>query len=154
LSILQSKLVEAAGDKIHPHGVFDLSAIIGLISNGVDLETDILPTIRARVATMQRPARGWAYFADAIKDAYNRRIQAGEGLAKPVRVVTPDEDMAPETLEAEWQKRLSYARRNRSWFSAVWGPMPGDAGCRVPSSLLQTTDGKDKRGFRWDDQLR
>lgn len=154
LSILQSKLVEAAGDKIHPHGVFDLSAIIGLISNGVDLETDILPTIRARVATMQRPARGWVYFADAIKDAYNRRIQAGEGLAKPVRVVTPDEDMAPETLEAEWQKRLSYARRNRSWFSAVWGPMPGDAGCRVPSSLLQTTDGKDKRGFRWDDQLR
>jgi hypothetical protein len=139
---LQAKLIQAAGDKIHPHGVFDLSAVVGLLSAGVDLETDILPTIRARAATMSHPARGWAYFSEAIKDAYNRRIRAGEGLAKPIRVVTPDEEMPAATLEAEWQKRLSYARRNRCWFSATWGPMPGLEGCRVPAHLLQPNDGK------------
>lgn len=152
LSILQSKLTAAAGDKIQPHGVFDLSAIIGLISAGVDVETDILPTIRARAATMQRPAKGWNYFTDAIKDAHNRRIKAGEGLAKPARIITPDTELAPEILEAEWEKRLKYARRNSNWISAVWGPMPGDDGCRVPSNLLQPTDGKDRYGVRWDDQ--
>nr|WP_051686600.1 helix-turn-helix domain-containing protein [Ochrobactrum sp. UNC390CL2Tsu3S39] len=152
LSILQSKLTASAGDKIQPHGVFDLSAIIGLISAGVDVETDILPTIRARAATMQRPAKGWNYFTDAIKDAHNRRIKAGEGLAKPARIITPDTELAPETLEAEWEKRLRYARRNSNWISAVWGPMPGDDGCRVPSNLLQPTDGKDRYGVRWDDQ--
>ncbi|WP_454622753.1 hypothetical protein [Brucella anthropi] len=149
---LQSKLTAAAGDKIQPHGVFDLSAIIGLISAGVDVDTDILPTIRARAATMQRPAKGWNYFTDAIKDAHNRRIKAGEGLAKPVRVITPDTELAPEILEAEWTKRLGYARRNSYWNSVAWGPMPGDDGCRVPSNLLQPTDGKDRYGVRWDDQ--
>lgn len=152
LFVLQSKLTTAAGDKIQPHGVFDLSAIIGLISAGVDLETDILPTIRARAATMQRPAKGWNYFTDAIKDAHNRRIKAGEGLAKPVKAVTPDTELAPDVLDAEWTKRLGYARRNASWISAAWGPMPGDDGCRVPSNLLQPTDGKDRYGNRWDDQ--
>ncbi len=151
---LQSKLTAAAGDKIQPHGVFDLSAIIGLISAGVDVETDILPTIRARAATMQRPAKGWNYFTDAIKDAHNRRIKAGEGLAKPVRIVTPDTELAPEALEAEWTKRLGYARRNSYWNSVAWGPMPGDDGCRVPNNLLQPTDGKDRYGVRWDDQSR
>jgi len=154
LSNLQSKLTAAAGDKIHPHGVFDLSAIIGLISAGVDVETDILPTIRARAATMQRPAKGWNYFTDAIKDAHNRRIKAGEGIAKPVRAITPDTELAPDALEAEWSKRLKWARQTNSWFSAVWGPMPGDEGCRVPTHLIQSDDGKDRYGVRWDDRSR
>jgi hypothetical protein len=149
---LQSKLVAAVGEKIQPHGIFDLSAIIGLISAGVDLETDILPTIRARAATMPNVAKGWAYFVDAIKDAYNRRIKAGEGLAKPARVITPDDELAPDALEAEWTKRLGYARRNRSWFTAVWGPMPGKDGCRVPSNLLQPNDGQYPQGGDWLEQ--
>lgn len=149
---LQSKLIEAAGDKIQPHGVFDLSAIIGLIGAGVDLNTDILPTIKARCAKMRSPARGWAYFTDAIRDAYSRRVAAGEGLAKPVRAVTPDEELAPDVLEAEWQKRLSYARKSRSWFTAVWGPMPGKDGCRVPSKLLQPKDGQFPQGGDWLEQ--
>lgn len=149
---LQSKLIEAAGDKIQPHGVFDLSAIIGLIGAGVDLNTDILPTIKARCAKMRSPARGWAYFTDAIRDAYSRRIAAGEGLAKPIRAITPDQELAPDVLEAEWQKRLSYARKSRSWFTAVWGPMPGKDGCRVPSHLLQPNDGQFPQGGDWLEQ--
>lgn len=149
---LQNQLIEAAGDKIQPHGVFDLSAIIGLIGAGVDLNTDILPTIKARCAKMRSPARGWAYFTDAIRDAYSRRIAAGEGLAKPVRAVTPDQELAPDVLEAEWQKRLSYARKSRSWFTAVWGPMPGKDGCRVPSQLLQPNDGQFPQGGDWLEQ--
>lgn len=152
IDLLQSKLIKAAGDKIQPHGVFDLSSIIGLIGAGVDLNTDILPIIKARCAKMGSPARGWAYFTDAIRDAYSRRIAAGEGLAKPARTVTPDEELAADVLEAEWQKRLSFARRNRSWFSAVWGPMPGKADCRVPDHLLQPSDGQHPQGGDWLEQ--
>ncbi|MBK3745192.1 helix-turn-helix domain-containing protein [Paraburkholderia aspalathi] len=111
LDNLQAKLVEAAGDKIQPHSVFDLSSIIGLLGAGVDLETDILPTIRARSAKMRSPARGWGYFTDAIRDACSRRVEAGQGLAKPVRAITPDAELQPDALEAERQKRLKYARK-------------------------------------------
>ncbi len=148
--------VSASGDKIQPHGAFHCSPIFGLMSAGADLETDILPAIRAKAAQMRArgdsPASKWSFFVGPIKDAYNNRIKAGEGLAKPARIITPDTELAPETLEAEWEKRLNYARRNSNWISAVWGPMPGDAGCRVPSNLLQPTDGKDRYGVRWDDQ--
>ncbi|HUH57716.1 MAG TPA: helix-turn-helix domain-containing protein [Pseudomonadales bacterium] len=152
LDDVQKKLIDAAGEKIHPHGVFDLSAIIGLISAGVDLETDILPTIKARCATMKRPARGWAYFTDAIKDAHNRRIEAGKGLSKPKETVKPDSELSEEVLEAEWGKRLNYARRNRTWFTAVWGAMPSKEGCRVPEHLLQPNDGKHPHGGNWIEQ--
>lgn len=149
---LQQKLIDAAGEKIHPHGVFDLSAIIGLITAGVDLETDILPTIKARCATMQRPARGWAYFTEAIKDAHNRRIEAGKGLSKPKETIKPDSELSGEDLNAEWTKRLNYARRNRTWFTAVWGAMPNKEGCRVPEHLLQPNDGKHPHGGNWIEQ--
>lgn len=154
LDQLQAKLINAAGEKIHPHGVFDLSAIIGLLGAGVDLDTDILPTIKARAASMKRPARGWAYFTDAIRDAHNRRIEAGQGLIKPEKTITPDHEMVTEVLEAEWVKRLDYARRNRSWFSAAWGPMPGLSGCRVPKHLLRADDGKHPHGGTWLEQAR
>src|SRR5690606_24946083 len=115
-SILQSKLIEAAGDKIQPHSVFDCSSINSLIREGVDLEIDILPAIRAKAAQMRvkgdRPAVKWAFFVGPIQDAYNNRLKAGEGLAKPVRSITPDAELTPDALEAEWEKRLKYARRN------------------------------------------
>lgn len=157
-STLQAKLIEAAGDKIQPHGVFDCSPIFGLLAAEVDLEADILPAIRAKAAQMRakgdKPASKWSFFVGPIQDAYNNRLKAAEGLAKPVRAITPDAELAPDALEAEWEKRLKYARRNSNWISAVWGPMPGDDGCRVPSNLLQPTDGKDRYGVRWDDQSR
>ncbi|WP_247996649.1 helix-turn-helix domain-containing protein [Brucella tritici] len=154
LDHLRSKLLAAVGEKIQPHGSIVLGPILGLLNGGCDLETDILPTIKAVSARAPHPAGSWSYFVKPIQQAFNDRIKAGQGLAKPVCAVTPDTELAPDALEAEWEKRLKYARRNSNWISAVWGPMPGDDGCRVPNNLLQPTDGKDRYGVRWDDQSR
>nr|WP_176024244.1 DUF1376 domain-containing protein [Brucella pseudintermedia] len=152
IDLLKSKLLDAVGEKIQPIGAINLGPILGLISSGVDLETDILPTVRGMVARMKRPAGSWSYFVEAIKEAYNARIKAGEGLAKPVRSITPDEELSPEALEAQWRKRLKYARDNRCWFTSVWGAMPGLDGCRVPAEFLEEGDGFDRYGCRWSEQ--
>jgi len=142
LDQLQSKLLDAAGeDKIHGHGAFDLSAILGLIAAGVDLETDILPTIRARSARLTRPVRSWGYFADAIRDAYNRRIEAGQGLSKPkVSTIKRPEEMTEAEQRVRWGKHLNMARGSGVWFTWLNGPPPGREGCRVPSDMLEPRD--------------
>lgn len=38
-----------------------------------------------------------------------------------------------------WEQRLSGWRKNGWWLPMVWGPKPGDAGCRVPADLLDTS---------------
>lgn len=142
LDDLTKRLREAAGDKIQPHGSFDLSAIIGLISAGADLGTDILPTIRTVSARMQRPASKWSYFVGAIRDAYNSRIKAGEGLAKPATVTKLDVYALPQ---AEQEQKLAFfleqARLHRRWNPRL-GAMPWQEGCRIPEHLLKSDDGK------------
>lgn len=151
IDVLTGKLLDAVGEgNIHPHGALDLSAILGLTAAGVDLETDILPTIRARASRLTRPVRSWAYFTDAIRDAYTRRIEAGQGLSKPkVSTIKPDAEMTPEELRAAWAKRLNFGRMQRQWFP-FWGPMPGQAGCTCPPDLLEPKDGQHPDGSPWD----
>lgn len=132
--VIQGKLMDAAGDNgIQPHGAFIVGPIVELIASGVDLETDILPVIRARVARMSRPAGSWSYFVPAIREAYERRIAAGKGLVQAPQLATADED---------WARRLRFARAKRMWSVAELGPAPGQPGCRVPRHLLETTDGQ------------
>jgi hypothetical protein len=131
LEEIQRKLLEAVGENgIQPHGALNLSPILGLIAAGVDLETDILPTIRARATKLRRPANSWAYFVDAIRDAHTQRLEAGKGVRKPL-----------EESDALWLKRLALARANREWSEHEWGPPPGTERCRVPRGLLQAGDG-------------
>ena len=137
MDALQSKLLDAVGEgNIQPHGVLDLSAILGLIAAGVDLETDVLPTIRARAQRLKRPAGSWAYFADAIRDAHAKRIEAGQGVAKPKSI---------EATEDRWRQRIELARREKAWSAAEWGPPPGHPSCRAPPHLLDPGDGLDWR---------
>lgn len=132
--VIQGKLMEAAGDNgIQPHGAFIVGPIVELIASGVDLETDILPVIRARAARMSRPAGSWSYFVPAIREAYERRIAAGKGLVQAPQLATGDED---------WARRLRFARAKRMWSVAELGPAPGQPGCRVPPYLLDPTDGQ------------
>ncbi|KQY20252.1 DUF1376 domain-containing protein [Rhizobium sp. Root483D2] len=132
--LLQSKMLEALGeDKIQPHGAMVVGPIVELISAGVNLDLDILPTLRARSAKMQRPAGSWAYFVQPIREAYERRVSAGRDLPKPKELETTDE---------AWAKRLRFARSRRQWSTVEWGPMPGERGCAVPSRLLDACDGQ------------
>ncbi|WP_166647809.1 helix-turn-helix domain-containing protein [Aquamicrobium defluvii] len=139
LEKLDAKLFEAAGDKIQPHGALVLSSIYGLLEAGCDLETDILPTIRARASKLTRPAGSWAYFVPAIRDAYEQRIAAGKGLLKPKEPVTLgqwEQGLPPDEQRAKWAKTLAMARSTGQWKTWLWGPKPGDPGCRVPEDLI------------------
>lgn len=136
---LEEKLLEAVGDKIQPHGALVLSSIYGLLEAGCDLETDILPTIRARASKLTRPAGSWAYFVPAIRDAYEQRIAAGKGLLKPKDPVTLgqwEQGLPPDEQRAKWAKTLAMARSTGQWKTWLWGPKPGDPGCRVPEDLI------------------
>lgn len=43
--------------------------------------------------------------------------------------------------ETVWQKRLTYGRSRRGWFTGQWGRAPGQVGCSVPEHLLKPDDG-------------
>jgi hypothetical protein len=53
--------------------------------------------------------------------------------------VTAATSSAPS--EADWRRRLIYARDRRTWSVDDWGPMPGHDGCEVPPALLMAGDG-------------
>lgn len=141
LDAISDKLIEAAGDKIQPHGAIVIGPILELIANGVDLETDVLPVIKARVARMSRPAGSWAYFVDAIREAYATRIEAGRGLAKPqAAAVKREADMTEDERRIRLGKFLNMARGSGIWFTWLNGPPPGREGCRVPADMLEPRD--------------
>lgn len=140
LESLTDKLIEAAGEgNIHPHGALVVGPILGLLDAGCDLETDILPTIRARCARLKRPAGSWAYFVEPIREAHAQRIEAGRGVTKPP---------TPEAPDKRWQTRLTLARQKRQWSTAEWGPAPGQTGSIVPKHLLQPGDGEGWREWQ------
>lgn len=142
LKDLTKKLTEAVNGKIQPHGSLVVGGILELINNGVDLETDILPTIAVVSGRMSKPASSWAYFVGAIREAYNSRIKAGEGLAKPTNVTKLDIFALPkEAQEQNLAFQLEQARLHRRW-NPLLGPMPWQDGCRIPEHLLKPDDGK------------
>lgn len=50
--------------------------IEGWLQEGIDLEADILPVIRARTPTIRiSPIRTWAYFTDAVRAAHRQRLR-------------------------------------------------------------------------------
>lgn len=141
LESLTDRLLEVVGEKIQPHGAIVLAPILGLIDGGCDLETDILPTIRARAAKLTRPAGSWAYFVPAIREAYETRIAAGRGLSRPKPVKRVD-DMTDDEQRQRWIKFLNMARGSGIWLTWMHGPPPGREGCRVPPDLLEARDAK------------
>jgi uncharacterized protein YdaU (DUF1376 family) len=123
---LETKLRSAAGVESNPSpGLFVLSPILGLIDAGFDLEADILPIIRARSKTMNRPPGSWAYFVAAIQDAKGQRQQAG---AVQRKATGPSQDNLRNGV------RL-WAEGKMDW-PIAWGPEPGEPGCRVAPDVL------------------
>lgn len=87
LDRLEQACREAAGYETDPSpGLLSLAPIIGLIEQGMDLDLDILPAIKATAARMRRPARSWEYFREAITEWHekrNRPVVVGPSGADP-----------------------------------------------------------------------
>jgi hypothetical protein len=52
---------------------------------------------------------------------------AANGWKKPAADALPSEE--------PWEQRMSGWREKRFWMPAIWGPPPGESGCRVPPAL-------------------
>ncbi|WP_245424799.1 YdaU family protein [Shinella zoogloeoides] len=92
--VLESKLRDAAGDKMQPHGGFVVGPVMELIRQGADIDLDVLPTVRSVAARLGRPARSWDYFVPAIQEAFDKRKAAGSwehrsGAPPPVKPASP-----------------------------------------------------------------
>lgn len=90
---------------------------------------DSLPAYKARLA--KDPTRPVKH----VQGYINGRMFESFNTANVTQLETP----------AQWERRLAHARNNAVWSSDEWGPMPGLAGCRVPSDLIKPGDGDDWR---------
>lgn len=100
--------------------------------DGFDLGVEVIPQLKADVAAAKQANRlgklSWTTLARKIREA---RLEPASARPGP----------APE-VDVDWAKRLSFARGQRTWDVRKWGPMPHQAGCRVPPDLLQPGDGE------------
>lgn len=89
-----------------------LSPILGLLSAGFSLNEDILPSIRARSASVTgRRAGSWSYFVNPIREDRQRRLDAEAAGATPIQAsarASPKVDLmeAARIGSARAQKRL------------------------------------------------
>ncbi|WP_193753511.1 helix-turn-helix domain-containing protein [Aureimonas ureilytica] len=84
LAALQDRLEAAAGAMMDPTAgtLGDVSAVLGWIVEGCDLERDILPTIAGRAATHRgKGIRRWSYFAEPVLEAFQRRTALAARIA-------------------------------------------------------------------------
>jgi hypothetical protein len=127
---------EAAGLENDPStGLLNLSPIIGWLDAGHDLETDIVPTLRA-VAKRGGKGRAWSYYTQAVTDAKTQRSKAMNGAA--ITGPAPAKPLSKTEQEAIWTTMMDWWDKKHDW--PFDGPNPECAGCRVPQEF------RDKRG--------
>lgn len=120
-------------------------AIDQLQFEGVSLELDVLPTVKAIMARRKAdPPKTWSYFVPAIREAHQKRSANG---AHPHPSGVPNGVV--EDRE-RWEGRLRHGRMHKQWHVANWGPMPHDNGCRAPPDMLLPDDGKDWLDWYFD----
>lgn len=74
LDKIENELRQAAGLEKSPFpGLCDMSSIIGLIDQGADLQSEILPAVRAKPS---QKARSWAWFVPQIQEFRANRLAA------------------------------------------------------------------------------
>jgi hypothetical protein len=136
---LEHALRQAAGLETDPSdALFNLSPIIALLNTGHDLDTDVLPTLRA-IARAGRKGWSWGYYARAIEDTKTARERRGNGAAHHNTETKP---ASAETDESRWRRMFDFWKRTETWPSG-WGPPPGLWGCGgrdelppIPTPLL------------------
>lgn len=103
--------------------LLDLSPIVTLLDRGWDLETDLLPILRAAAARGKR-GRTWSYYVPAIEDSRARNATIAAKPHKPS--ITPDDG---------WRNKVRQYLETGFWL-ADWGGPPGGRHCEVPKAIL------------------
>ncbi|AWN35765.1 hypothetical protein [Methylobacterium radiodurans] len=114
-----------------------------LVADGLDLEAEVIPTLLDVAASARVPIRTWTIYADRIAERVSaqRQARASQGLPAVPTAPTPPEDLvdlSPHGRYPETVLRLAIAkfRQSGSWIDSVFGPAPGELGCKVPPRLL------------------
>lgn len=128
---LASQIDEAAGGKIHSQSLLIVGPVVEMLASGASLELDILPAVKA-TASRSNKSFPLSYHLPAMRQAYERRINAGRDLPKPKELEMSDD---------AWARRLRFARSRKEWSTVEWGPMPGARGCQAPPHLVEQSDG-------------
>lgn len=122
---LEGKLLQAVteGGGRYSHAarpaLLDLSPIRGLIDAGYDLETEILPVVRARSARVE--VRSWAYFVEPVHESRVKRLSAA----------TP-------------RSAINGARAGPGSRSAATRPLPRDPVLQAREELLRERESADQ----------
>jgi hypothetical protein len=103
------------------------------VQDGCDAERDIWPVVAALTAKLGRVPSSPAYFAEAVRDARDRRLA---GKTQQRRLGAPYLGSTalvakPWVSPEEWADRLRVFQTAGLW-AKRWGPKPGEAGCLAP----------------------
>ena len=76
----QTRCLAVAGPGLCPASRAEIiktgEVISGWLQDGIDLDADILPVIRARTTHVRiSPIRTWGYFSDAVRAAHQQRLR-------------------------------------------------------------------------------
>lgn len=102
-----------------------------------DLELDVLPVIRERLASLGRLPNGPGYFTPAIRDHRERRLAS----ASPQPTTPADPRLVADQLTGDrehdkWRNRVRIAWLDNGSWDRDWGPTPDEPGCMVPPDLM------------------
>lgn len=126
LDRLEDDLRRAAGlEGATSPGLLDLSPVLGLLEAGYELDSDVLPVIRAKG---HGKVKSWNYFIEAVREARAAR----DGVAAKAAPRKPPGDRGK--MEAGWREMMKrYQASPGSW--PPDHPLPGTAGCPVPAAI-------------------
>ncbi|MDH2310357.1 hypothetical protein [Methylobacterium brachiatum] len=115
-----------------------------LVADGLDLEAEIVPALLDLAASRRTPIRTWSLLANTVAErvAAQRQVRTAQGLAA-VPASRPDPDdlvdlgVSGRHPEAFLRSVIDRFRRDPgTWIEGVFGPPPGQPGCRIPPRLL------------------
>jgi hypothetical protein len=139
-----AELLEEAADGQVKTGM-SVAPIEALITQGADLEQDILPTVRDIIATFIATLRNWGdpWLRDEILARKNERLGLGNPSAEPrkgqlaQRTATPASSPDPHA-EWDWDELVAgHKAGSFQWPTPRFGPPPGEPGCKAPPEVLR-----------------
>lgn len=121
-----------------------VSPMARLEADGLDLEREIIPVLLDLAAARRTPIRTWALLANTVAErvAAQRAARTAGGLSPTPPAEVPEEDKidlgSPYGRWAEPVLRAAIGKHREmgGWVEHMWGPAPGQPGCKIPARLL------------------